>query len=121
MGTSTILKILNNNYKNNIKKLIIQSNNDYYLLRKSICCMGYVITHEESIYDNSKYYINIVFEKGNSVYSDEDLKYGPFLKNDKNYYKYLKEKYVNILKNIPYKSNGKEEILSKIKELDKLI
>jgi len=121
MGTSTILKILDNDYRKKIDKLIIQSNNDYYLLRKYITELGYIITHEESIYDNSKYYVNIVFEKGNSEYSEEDLKYGPILKSDKDYYKYLKEKYEDILKSIPNESNGKKEILDKIKELDKLI
>ena len=121
MGATTIIKILNNNYLKNINKLIIQSNNDYYLLRSEITKMGYYITHEESIYDNSKYYVNIVFEKGNISYNEEDLKFGPFLKKDSYFYKYIKEKYEDILKNIPETSLARNEILDKIKELDNLL
>lgn len=122
MGATTILKILDNDYIKNIKKIIIQSNNDHYLLRKSICNLGYKIDNEEYVFDNDKYYINIVFGKGCCDYIEDDYKYGPILKtNGKEYYKHLKNKYVDILDGIPNNSVGRQDILDKIKELDKLI
>ena len=45
MGTSTILKILNN--KNLPNNLIISSNNDLHLLRKSMNEKGYTIKQED--------------------------------------------------------------------------
>ena len=41
MGTSTILRILENSKNKKIDSLIVQSNNDLYLLRKSITKLGY--------------------------------------------------------------------------------
>lgn len=122
MGANTILNILNNDYLSNIEKIILQSNNDHYLLRKSICSMGYKILDEDYIFDNDKYYVNIVFVKGNISYKEDDYKYGPILKGKgKEYYNYLKDKHLEILKGIPDKSLRKKEILCIIKELEKLI
>ncbi len=102
MGTSTIKKILSNNKLNQIKKLIIESNNDYYLLRSFICSKGFYISHENVIYDNGKYYINIVFLRGHQNYSVKELTYGPILINgNKDYFEYLYNKNMNILDNIP--------------------
>ena len=44
MGTSTILKILNNNYLKNINKLILQSNNNHEELRQELVKLGFIIT-----------------------------------------------------------------------------
>lgn len=102
MGANTIIKILSNPNIKQIKKIIVQSNNDYYLLRKYISKKGYKITHESVVYDKSKYYINIVFEKGIKKYSHKELKYGPILmKSNKEYYNYLLKKEKQILENIP--------------------
>ena len=65
MGTSTIIKILSNDNVKNINKVITQSNNDYYELRKYMVNNGFYISYEESIYDKEKYYINMVFLRGN--------------------------------------------------------
>lgn len=108
MGTSTIIKILSNKKLNQIKKLVIESNNDYYLLRSFICSKGFYISHESVIYDNGKYYINIVFLRGHQNYSIKELTYGPILMNgNKDYFEYLYNKNMNILDNLPKFKLGK--------------
>ena len=122
MGTNTILNILDSNYTKNLKKLIIQSNNDHYELRKNICNMGFKIWDESYIFDNDKYYVNIVFIKGNDNYNELKLKYGPILMfKGKEYYKKEKNKLEKIYKSIPNDSEGKKNILIKIKELDDIL
>ena len=102
MGTSTIIKILENPKIKQINKLIIESNNDYYLLRNYICHHGFYISHESVIYDKGKYYINIVFLRGIKKYSFKELMYGPILmQGNKEYFEYLYQKNNSILKNIP--------------------
>jgi len=101
MGTNTILDILDNDYLTNINKLVIQSNKDYYLLRKEIVKLGFVIDREEVIEDNDKIYINIVFIRGNKVYTEDELMYGTKdMINKEIYYKYLINKKEKILNNI---------------------
>ena len=100
MGSNTIIKILNNKYLNKVKKIIIQSNNDYYLLRKEINNMGFIIENEEAIKCNDKYYLNIVFIKGNKKYSDNELKYGVNIINQEMYYNYLIDKNNKIISSI---------------------
>ena len=85
MGTSTILKILNNNYLKNINKLILQSNNNHEELRKEVVKLGFIITDEEYFIDNKKNYINIVFKRGNQKYKRDELRYGPILIKNKAY------------------------------------
>lgn len=122
MGTNTILNILNSQYTKNLNKLIIQSNNDHYNLRKEICNLGFKIFDESYVYDNDKYYVNIVFIRGEEIYSEFELKYGPILmKNGKEYYTHEKDKLLGILEGIPYSSESRKEIVNKIKELDDLI
>ena len=108
MGANTIKKILNNSKIKQIDKLIIQSNTDYYQIRSFITSKGYIITHESVIYDKNKYYLNIVFEKGNQKYSIKELTYGPILMNgNSTYYEYLYNKNIHILENIPIHHVGK--------------
>ena len=109
MGTNTIIKILQNDKIKQINKLIIESNNDYYLLRSYLTKNNFYIDNEQVIYDKGKYYINIVFLKGNKNYSLKELKYGPILikGNNHDYYNYLYQTNLNILKKIP-KNNYKE-------------
>ena len=122
MGTNTILNILNSEYTNKLNRLIIQSNNDHYLLRSGICKLGFKIINEDFILDNGKYYVNIVFERGIENYTLSDLKYGPILKNKgKEYYEYVRNKFMEIYNNIPDDSVHKLEMKEKIKELDDLI
>ena len=101
MGANTILSVLNNPYIKNINKLIIQSNNDYYTLRKDIIKMGFII--KDVIIDHKKLYINIIFVRGEKLYTENELMYGTKnMINKETYYKYL--------------LNKKEIILNKIKD-----
>jgi tRNA A22 N-methylase len=81
--------------------MIIQSNNDHELLREEVCKLGFKITHEEFLIDNKKSYINIVFERGNSNYNKNQLKYGPILMHNRNYLRYQMDYLNNILSKIP--------------------
>lgn len=102
MGTSTILKILNNNYLKNINKLILQSNNNHEELRKEVVKLGFIITDEEYFTDNKKNYINIVFKRGNKKYKKDELRYGPILIKNEAYLNFELEnclKIKNLIKN----------------------
>ena len=111
MGASTIIKILSSNKLKQIKKLIIESNNDHFLLRKFLTNNGFYISHEAVIYDNGKYYINIMFQRGFKKYSKKELIYGPILMNsNKEYFNYLLKKQTGILENIP-----KYKIITRLK------
>lgn len=123
MGASTIIKILSNDKINNINKVITQSNNDYELLRRYMINNGFYISYEESICDNNKYYLNIVFKRGYKYYSNKEIRFGTKLLVDNcNYYKYLYDKYKFIYKNIPvYKFNKKLTLIKDIRYLKKLM
>lgn len=111
MGASTIIKILSRNKLKQIKKLIIESNNDHFLLRRFLTNNGFYISHEAVIYDNGKYYINIMFQRGFKKYSKKELIYGPILMNsNKEYFNYLLKKQTGILENIP-----KYKIITRLK------
>ena len=99
LGTHTILDILNTNKLSNT--LIISSNNDIELLRKEVIKQGYYIDSELFIIDNKKGYEIIKFLKGYKKYSKSDIKYGPILKKNMVYKKYLIKKYKGILKTVP--------------------
>lgn len=102
MGSSTIIKILDNSKLSQINKLIIQSNNDYYLLRKWITNSGFYISAENVVWENDIYYVNIVFLRGKRNYTLKELKYGPLLiLSNRDYYKHLYLKEIDILRKIP--------------------
>ena len=123
MGASTIIKILSNDKINNINKVITQSNNDYELLRRFMINNSFYISYEESICDNDKYYLNIVFKRGYKYYSNNEIRFGTKLLVDNfNYYKYLYDKYSYIYSNIPiYKFKKKISMIKDIKYLKKLM
>ena len=98
MGTSTILEILNTNTLSNT--LIISSNNNIDVLRKEVIKLDFYIDTEFFIIDRCKPYIIIKFKKGFKKYKFNDYMFGPILKNNVNYRKYLINKYENILKKI---------------------
>lgn len=110
MGTSTIIKILENKKLPNT--LIISSNNDLYKLRKFMNKIKYKIKEEIVILEKNKYYDIIKYQKGNEKLSYFKKMYGK--SNDKKYYKYLLAneififkkvnlfKKLNLLKNIIY-------------------
>ena len=101
MGTHTILKILETNKLSNT--LIISSNNDIELLRKKVIEKGYYIDSEIFITENKIGYVIIKFLKGYKKYNKNDILYGPILKKNLGYKKYLINKYKLILKNVPRK------------------
>jgi len=98
MGTFTILEILKTNNLSNT--LIISSNNNIDVLRKGVIKLGYYIDTELFIIDKNKPYIIIKFKKGFRKYNLNDFIFGPILKNNINYRKYLIKKYKEILKQI---------------------
>ena len=98
MGTHTILEILNSNTLSDT--LIISSNNNIETLRREVIKLGYYIDSEIFLFDKYKPYIIIKFKKGYKKYKNIDYKFGPILKNNIEYKRYLTKKYKNILKNI---------------------
>ena len=122
MGASTIIKILSSNKLKQIKKLIIQSNNDYFLLRKFLTNNGFYISHEAVIYDNGKYYINMMFLRGFKKYSKKELIYGPILmQSNKEYFNFLLKKQTGILENVPkYRIFTRAKMRKKIFYLKKM-
>jgi len=98
MGTFTILEILKTNTLSNT--LIISSNNNIDVLRKEVIKLGYYIDSELFIIDKDKPYVIIKFKKGFRKYNLNDYMFGPILKNNIQYRKYLIKKYKYILKQI---------------------
>lgn len=118
MGTKTILDILKRKEETPLKKIIVQTNNDYALLRKDMMNHGYKITYESVLFDNSIWYVIIVFERGRSKYTRYELQFGPLLKKEKSrdrdlYYVSLIEKRKEILKKLPRGYLGKKIKLKK--------
>jgi len=102
IGGQTIIKILSHPNLIYLKKIILQPSRDYLQVRKHLINKGYYIKDEEVILDKGRYYLNIVFKKGNKKYSKQALKYGPILiHKNKEYHEYLLKKQEYILKNIP--------------------
>ncbi len=122
MGTSTILKILNNNYLKNINKLILQSNNNHEELRKEVVKLGFIITDEEFFTDNKKNYINIVFKRGNKKYKKDELRYGPILIKNEAYLNFELENCLKIKKLIKNpKLKQKTSLNREINKINKYI
>ena len=101
MGTFTILEILRTNKLSNT--LIISSNNNIDILRREVIKLGYYIDSEIFIIDKNKPYIIIKFIKGIKKYNKIDILFGPILKNNIEYKKYIIKKYKSILNNISKK------------------
>ena len=101
MGTHTILEILKTN--NLSETLIISSNKDIELLRREVIKLGFYIDSEIFLIDKNKPYIIIKFKKGYKKYKETDYIFGPILKNNIEYKKYLQKKYNFILSNISRK------------------
>jgi len=101
MGTQTILDILNTNKLSNT--LIISSNNHIELLRREVVKLGYIIDTEIFIIDKDKPYIIIKFIKGTKKYKNSDYIFGPILKHNIRYRKYLINKYKEISNKVSIK------------------
>lgn len=59
------------------------------VVRKHMIEHGYIIDKEEAIFDK-KWYVIMSFVKGIKKYTEEEILYGPFTKNNKEYMQYLK-------------------------------
>ncbi len=103
MGAHTIIDILkrDKNKLKNIETIIIQSNTKIELLRKEISKLNYLISDEDVILDNNKYYTVIKFIKGKKKYNKKELYFGPVLltKNNKVFKDMVKRDY-NKLKQV---------------------
>ena len=100
MGTHTILEILNNTSLR-FKKIITISNNYHDILRNKMNDLGYIVSEEEIVKENNKYYNLIVFKNGKTTYNESDLYLGLNHKNIPLYHEYLEyllNKYNNINK-----------------------
>lgn len=125
MGKETIIDILKKGNLNNIKRLIISSNNKFEEIRKDITSLGFIINDEKIVYEEDKYYVIIEFIKGNKKYTKKELYFGPILlkKKDKefyNYYGYIKNKKISILKSIPEDNKNKKKIEKEIEILKEI-
>ena len=103
MGSSTILHILKDIDKNNVKKLILQSNNDHYLLRKKVLQSGFYLAKEQVIYEKGHYYVIGMYLLGKKKLKTRELYYGIYNDKNKDYYRFLEKKLKKENHNIPYK------------------
>lgn len=100
VGTSTVIKIIDN-APNNIIKYIISSNNNYEELRQYMLKKKFYIKKELIVKENNKFYPIMLFTKEKTKETKFTLKYGK--SNNQEYFNYLITKEENILKNIPSK------------------
>ena len=101
MGTNTIVKILSSSILSNT--LIISSNNNVDLLRREVVKLGYYIDTEIFIIDKKKPYVIIKFKRGFRKYNLNDFMFGPILKHNIQYRKYMIKKYKEIIKQVSFK------------------
>lgn len=99
MGTSTILKILEN--ENLPRKLVLGSQNELYRLRKSLYKMGYKLVDEQQILEKGHYYAIFLYIKAKQKLNRCELKFG--ISNNDDYYAYLISKNNEIIKKVPFK------------------
>ena len=121
MGCHTIKHILNpyiNELRN--KTIIIESNNNLDKLRTYLLENNYKI-EEHLVKERKKYYSIFKVENGRQSYTKEEIFLGPFKKENKEYYNYLKQKYQNIANNIPDNNKTKKNILNKIEMINSFI
>ncbi len=120
MGASTIKHILSLKEKLvPIKKIIIQSNNDLKDIRTFLDFLGYKIEDEKVVFEANHYYTIMKWEKGRNSFTEEELEYGIYKKENKKYYQDTKMYLEEILKKIPKEKWKKQnEIKRKIKILE---
>lgn len=86
MGGMLIKDIISNNISRigNVKRFVLQANKNVYELRKFMNDNGFMISNEEILEEDGKFYEIVVFEKGKDNYSFDDLFFGPVLLKEKN-------------------------------------
>lgn len=119
MGTHNIIKILKNTHLR-FKKIITISNNYHDILREQMNNINYVVSEEQIIKENNKYYNLILFKEGSKNYSRKEILFGLNHKDKKLYHEYLNylfKKY-NKIKLLSKDNNPKvNEIINLIKEV----
>ncbi len=116
MGYYTIKNILDTT--NIPDKIIIQSNSEHENLRKYMQKLGYKIDQEITMIDKNKYYVIIKYIKGIEKLSKTELLFGK--SNNKNYFKYILNKYYKIYPNLPLLKKIKyAKYIRKLKKLSK--
>ena len=120
MGYSSIKEIVSNfNNFDFVKYFLIDSHNFIYEIRKLFVNKGYKISKEKIIDEKDIFYELILFEKGESLYSEEDYKYGPILLKEKN--DIFVKKYTNIYnlnKELLKNNNLSNERINEIKNIN---
>lgn len=112
MGTNTIMDILS--FDSIPNSLIISSHNNLYELRAFMQNLGYKIVKEVVVKEKDSYYDVIKYEKGIDNLSKEEILFGT--SNDKEYYKYLLNKY-----KVLYQKSQNEKYALYISLLEKML
>ncbi|MDD4212846.1 MAG: tRNA (adenine(22)-N(1))-methyltransferase TrmK [Bacilli bacterium] len=66
-----------------ISRIIVEPHKNIHLVRKYLSTHGYKIVLEKAIEEESIFYEIIVFEKGSSNYTEDELTFGPLLLKEK--------------------------------------
>lgn len=119
MGASTIEHILTTSKASDT--LIISAHNDWENLRKIVVSLGYKIEEELFVLDKGKGYIIIKFIKGEGKYTQEELLYGPYLKENLGYLNYLYNKIHEVFEKIPNDNLEKESKKKQLENIERLI
>jgi tRNA (adenine22-N1)-methyltransferase len=98
LGATTIIKILKNHL--NVDNIIIQSNNNLNFVRNFMYNNAYKISNEIIVKENNFYYDIIKYKKGKDKLNKKEILFGKT--NDKEYYRFLYNKYYNIYESVPW-------------------
>ena len=101
MGGLNIVNILKAHQEKlvRVQTIIIDAHTAVPLARKEICQMGYAIADEKIVKEDDIFYEIIKFIKADkAIISDEDLEFGPILRQEKS--ATFKEKYQNRINEI---------------------
>ena len=96
MGGSTIVNILKAHPEKmvRVQTIIVDAHTSVPLVRREICQMGFAIADEKIVKEDGIFYEIIKFIKADkAIISDEDLEFGPILRQEKS--ATFKEKYKN--------------------------
>ena len=105
-----------------LKKIVVDAHRDTDIARKTIVNYGFKINNEKIVYDKGKFYIVMEFLRTENIekYSEDELRFGYKLYQDKlwpKYSKYLVERNKNIICKIKSKSGEQDKVL-KLEELN---
>lgn len=119
MGGLNIINILAKNIEKaqQFKKMIIQPNSNIFELRKFLNENGFLITHEQIVFEKKQYYEILIAKYIGDVIrlSDNDLLFGPILRKEKSLL-FIKKwtRVLNHLQKAYHPDQRQEELISKI-------